>query len=110
MHWMRRVAALYARFVELMLRQSAVAAVAARGECGKDVEDISLLCNSPHDITKAFHICRVHYCSREHQRQHWKAGGHRKVCKGRVRKDVVNIEAEGDVQVIRLGLLPKQPL
>ena len=32
MHWMRRVAALYARFVELMLRQSAVAAVAARGE------------------------------------------------------------------------------
>ena len=27
--------------------------------------------------------CReVHYCSREHQKQHWKAGGHREACCG----------------------------
>lgn len=41
---------------------------------------------------------RVYYCSREHQRQHWKTGGHRKVCKGSIGKDVVDIEAKGNVQ------------
>ena len=83
-----------ARCAELMSWERG-AAVDVRGKS----EDLQLIITSPTDLLKASHICRVYYCSREHQRQHWKTGGHRKVCKGSIGKDVVDIEAKGNVQV-----------